>query len=179
MPVIGLYKISTWRQEHVTLGIHILLAVILVVCASFVGSLQWAQHLLTQEVDMLAAKIEQQNFLRKQVKRQEEINSPDHRRILTILQEHASSEQRLYPLLLKAIENTWSSRLAILGLKLERSGKQVKLDIAVADLEEAFLFVERLNSVDHQTIATLVRHGTRTVANQASTLVAHIEIERI
>ncbi|OCA59146.1 hypothetical protein A9R10_21695 [Aeromonas piscicola] len=96
-----------------------------------------------------------------------------------MLQEQASSEQRLYPLLLNAIENTWSSRLAILGLKLERAGKQAKLDIAVADLEEAFLFVERLNAVDPQTIATLVRHGTRTVANQANTLVAHIEIERI
>ncbi|QSR71967.1 hypothetical protein [Aeromonas jandaei] len=179
MSVMRLYKISTWRQERVTLGIHIFLAVILLICAFFVAALQWEQHLLTQEVNMLAEKIEQQNLQQERVKRQEEKNSPEHRRILTMLQEHTSSEQRLYPLLLKAIENTWSSRLAILGLKLERSGKQVKLDIAVTDLEEAFLFVERLNAVNHQTIATLVRHSTRTVANQANTLVAHIEIERI
>lgn len=179
MSVIRAYNISTWRQDPLTLGIHISLAVILLACASFVGSLQWEQHLLTQEIEALAAKIEQQNFLQERVKRQEEKNSPDHRKVVTMLQEQASSEQRLYPLLLNAIENTWSSRLAILGLKLERAGKQAKLDIAVADLEEAFLFVERLNAVDPQTIATLVRHGTRTVANQANTLVAHIEIERI
>ena len=171
------YKPSLYRKDPVLLYIYLGLAAMLLICVFFFGSLQWKTYQLTQETEALSAKIEQQKFFQERVKRQKEKNRPDEQRIITMLRTQKSSDPGLYPQLLDSIEKTWSPRLAILNLKLE-AGQNAMLEIAVADLKEAFLFVERLNSINQNTIAALVRHSTRTVENQASALVAHIVIER-
>ncbi len=178
MSVTMEYKISIYKKDPVLFGIYFFLSVFLFSCLIFLGSLQWENYLLIQEAEELSVKIEQKQFIQERAMRQKEKNIPDDRRIVAMLKAQKSAEPRLYPQLLDAIEQTWSPRLAILSLKLESAGQNAKLDITVTDLEEAFLFVERLNAVNPQTIATLVRHGTRAVSDQSSTLVAHIEIER-
>lgn len=71
-----------------------------------------------------------------------------------------SAEDRLRPVLLRAIEQAWSPRLAVMNLKIEGAGKSVQLELMTVDLTEVFAFAVRLNA-EAGLRATVMRHGIK------------------
>ncbi|NHR08259.1 hypothetical protein HA052_24000 [Chromobacterium haemolyticum] len=136
-------------------------AVVLLTLLAALGWRQWELELLAEDTAAWEQRQEQQRFLREREQRRDQAASPEARKVQALLQAQGDDQTRLRPALLRAIEQAWSPQLGILSLHLEGAGKQVRLELAAAELREVFHFVERLTLPSGQGQAQLLRHGLK------------------
>lgn len=136
---------------------------------------EWRVLALRTEVASLEETLSQRRVALEREQRRRLAQSPEERQIETLLSRQRA-EDRLRPAILRAVEKAWSPRLAMLGLKLETGGKAAHMELLVADLKQAFLFVKRLNETNRGFHAVVERHGMRP-GDQNQAIVASVLVE--
>lgn len=137
---------------------------------------QWDTLALSNEVVRLEDQLAELRMVQEREARRRQALSPEERRLDAILSAQ-SAEDRLRPVILRALEQAWSPRIAIMNLRVEMSGQAAQLELMTADLSEIFAFVARLNVEDSGLRATVVRHGIKSGDVNLATL-ATVRVER-
>lgn len=159
--------ISVWAM----LAVGLLLAVCLLSAWR-----QWGLLDLRAQVNALEDRLAEQRMMQERALRRVQAQSPEERKVQALVLAQ-NAQDRLRPELLRAIEQAWSPRLAIMSLKLEGAGQAANLEMLTADLKEVFAFVARLNTADSGVRAMVLRHSIKSGDPNLATL-ANVKVEK-
>ncbi|KNE27309.1 hypothetical protein [Achromobacter spanius] len=136
------------------------IVVLLLLCVALLSAWrEWNLWALRVEVTRSESQLVERRMQHEREQRRVLAQSPEEKRVDAMLSAQ-SAEDRLRPVLLRAIEQAWSPRLAVMNLKIEGAGKSVQLELMTVDLTEVFAFAVRLNA-ESGLRATVMRHGIK------------------
>lgn len=136
------------------------IVVLLLLCVALLSAWrQWDLWALRVEVSRFESQLVERRMQHEREQRRALAQSPEEKKVDALLSAQ-SAEDRLRPVLLRAVEHAWSPRVAVMNLKVEGAGKLVQLELMSVDLTEVFAFVARLNA-EQGLRATVMRHGIK------------------
>ncbi|HCQ47425.1 hypothetical protein YH64_006765 [Achromobacter sp. LC458] len=136
------------------------IVVLLLLCVGLLSAWrQWDLWALRVEVTRFESQLVERRMQQEREQRRALAQSPEEKKVDALVSAQ-SAEDRLRPVLLRAIEQAWSPRVAVMNLKIEGAGKTVQLELMAVDLTEVFAFAGRVNAGEGIR-ATVMRHGIK------------------
>lgn len=173
----GLKRISiNFGKREAANPLALLAVLFLLTIGLLSGWRQWDLLALRNEVIQLEDRLAEQRMLQERALRRAQAQSPEERRLDAMLSAQIA-EDRLRPIVLRALEQAWTPRMAIMNLKIEMAGKSAQLELMASDLSEVFAFVARLNAADSGLRATVMRHGIKSGDPNLATM-ASVRVEK-
>lgn len=175
MPSLKKISINFGKREAAN-PFAVLAVLLLLTIGLLSGWRQWDLLTLRSQVIQLEDMLAEQRVLQERALRRAKAQSPEERRLDAMLSAQVA-EDRLRPMVLRALEQAWSPRMAIMNLKIEMAGKAAQLELMAADLSEVFAFAARLNVADSGLRASVMRHGIKSGDPNLATM-ATVRVEK-